>query len=515
MASRWSSALLLSLLLGTASVARAADADEHDGLPQLSFNIAWSSGPTFGDAAIAGSVNTFDVQALIAPVSWLQLGARYATAAISLPTPDDMFRFSGVQQVGGLARLRLYNGDAPDDRTAFVIGAGAGYAFGYDDTGGSGPVARLTIGREGGAYLTHFHTLTGGVELSYERTFNSLGYSALLASLRVGFELNLPKANRGQPDKAPPEHWKLSGVDVYVNIAYLGLGYSMGVAVADHVGLLATGNVVLLSTDQGVDAQWALQAGPRIWLGWPEKLPIYLQAQAGPAWITRDHAREVALVYDPEIGIKLFGCGDAPELGVRLRFGPDGAFYSGTLVLHLFAGGGTTPWTTCGTRATPVERPPAEPPPEPAPSPARTEPPPTPPAPPAAEPSPPPAERSPPPAEPSPAPAEPRPAPPATPSPPAEIPLPVQPMGIDVDLGVAVWGVSVVIDPRALPIDQLRGAGAIQIILYGPPAALPSYAAAIYRVLAWYRIGVRSWTYVGTGEPRVRARFVIMPATRM
>ena len=137
--------------------------------------------------------------------------------------------------------MRLFNGDAPDDRTAFVIGAGAGYSFGYADTGGSGPVARLTIGREGAAYVSHFHTFTGGVELSYERTFNSVGYSALLASLRVGFELNLPKSNRGDPDKVPPEHWKLSGVDLYANIFYFGLGYSMGVALADHFGLLATG----------------------------------------------------------------------------------------------------------------------------------------------------------------------------------------------------------------------------------------------------------------------------------
>jgi hypothetical protein len=36
-------------------------------------------------------------------------------------------------------------------------------------------------------------------------------------------------------------------------------------------------------------------------------------------------------------------------------------------------------------------------------------------------------------------------------------------------------------------------------------------AAVAYRVLNWYRIPVRSWSYVPTAEPRVRARFVILP----
>ena len=97
--------LVLFLLLATTSPARAANPapPEHDGLPPLQFNIAWSSGPTFGDPAIAASMNTFDVQGLIAPAPWLQLGARYATSVISLPSPDDNFRFSGVQHATALS----------------------------------------------------------------------------------------------------------------------------------------------------------------------------------------------------------------------------------------------------------------------------------------------------------------------------------------------------------------------------------------------------------------------------
>ena len=94
------------------------------------------------------------------------------------------------------------------------------------------------------------------------------------------------------------------------------------------------------------------------------------------------------------------------------------------------------------------------------------------------------------------------------PPPPAELPLPA-PLRIDVDLGIVAWGVPMQIDPRVLPIDQLRGAGEVRITLYGPPAVLPAYAAALYRVLSWYRIGVHGWTYVAAGQPHVHARFVI------
>jgi hypothetical protein len=33
-------------------------------------------------------------------------------------------------------------------------------------------------------------------------------------------------------------------------------------------------------------------------------------------------------------------------------------------------------------------------------------------------------------------------------------------------------------------------------------------------VLNWYRIPVRDWAYVATGEARVRARFVVLPPAR-
>jgi hypothetical protein len=504
----WRALALAAAFVGASSWAGAAAAVEHDGLPQLSFNIAWSSGPTFGRAAdptINRSVNFIDVQGLIALAPWLQVGARYAAGTISLWAPDDTLRFSGVQQVGAVARLRLFPADDEDDRTPWVIGAGAGYAFQYGDTGGSGPVARLVLGREAGGYLSHYHTLTAGVELAYEHTFNDTALSALLLSLRVGFELNLPKSSLGETRReSAPSSWMLSGADLYVDIPFFGLGYTVGAALASHLGVMATTNVAIISSrSRGVDAQWALQAGPRIWLGWPEEVPFYAQVQAGPAWVTRDGQRTVGVLYDPEIGVKIGSCGGGPDLGVRLRFDRDG-FYSGALVVHILGGPGTAtaPWASCGNAGHVSDRPSpdAQPEPPPAPAPPPSPPPPPPPAEPAAP--------APEPAPPPPPPAETSGPPPVEPPPP---PGPPRAVEIDVELGVVLWGAQVRIDPRLLPLEKLRGGGTVQVILFGPPAALPSYAAALYALFTWQHIAVRGWTYVPTGGPAVRARLVIWP----
>jgi hypothetical protein len=210
----------------------------------------------------------------------------------------------------------------------------------------------------------------------------------------------------------------------------------------------------------------------------------------------------VAVLYDPEIGIKIGSCGGGPDLGVRLRFDRDG-IYSGALVIHLFGGPGTAtaPWASCGNPGHASERPSPDAQPEPPPAPS----------------SPP---RPPPPAEPTAPAAEPAPPPPPPPPPETAAPPPVQappppgpprPVEIDVELGVVLWGVQVRIDPQLLPLDKLRGAGGVQVILFGPPAALPSYAAALYAIFNWQHIVVRGWTYVPSAGQTVRARLVIWP----
>lgn len=466
-------------------------------VPQWSLGVDWTTGIATGDAPLTGGAQGLGVQLDFGLGRALQLGLRYELIGFGLHDVDpDALDIGNGQRVFGQARYRLFTDEV--DRDAWAIGVGGGYAFQEEIIGGWAPAARVSLGREIGMYLDDENAVTAALELSYERTFADIRTAALLASARLGFEVNIREpANSGTVD-TPHSARYFNGGDIYAG-PVIGLGYSLGVPFGRHLALVSTASFMFGHTDfrqQGfVSAQWALQGGPRISAGWPGPAPLYAQLQAGPAWIGAEPERDLIVAADLELGFEMFaGCDGAVDVGLRFRADASDGFdlMTGSMLVRVVLG--TAPARArgggCGRGGAPVAympsppRPVAVPPPETVPS------------------------------------------RPGAPSVDVEVDVgldagaggqvviePPQPVVIELDLGAVGFGglVEISIDPRRLPLERLRGAGFVEVELSGPAGALADYQASLTGVLDGEGLEVDAWAFARTGGNVVRARITIWP----
>jgi hypothetical protein len=468
------------------------------GVPQWSLGFDWTTGLVEGDAPLTGGAHALGVQLDFGLSRSLQLGARYELIGFGLHDLDpDAIDVGAGHRVFGQLRYRAFTDEV--DRDAWVVGIGGGYAFQEAIIGGHAPAARASIGREVGLYLDDENAVTAALELAYERTFADIRTAALLVSARLGFEVNIREpANLGTVD-TPHSSRYFNGGDIYIG-PIIGLGYSLGVPLGRHLGLVTTASYMFGHTDfrqQGfVGSQWALQAGPRLSAGWPGPAPLYAQLQVGPAWIGAEPQREILTAADLEVGASLFaGCDGALDIGLRFRGEIDDAIevMSGTMFVRLVLGSAPARARgyRCGHGGTPVAYMPTPPPPPP------------------------------------PAP-DPAPVPVAPPVGPVggevevEVEVeaggqvvvePPEPVVIEVELGAIAFGgmVEVSVDPRLLPLERLRGAGFVEIELSGPDAALNEYQASLSALLDREGLAVDAWAIAPSGGSVIRARITIWP----
>ncbi|CAN5664381.1 hypothetical protein BH11MYX1_BH11MYX1_44160 [soil metagenome] len=462
---------------------------------QWGLGFDWTSGGTFGDVPTIGGAQGLGVEFDLAVLRSIELGLRYELLGIGLPATS---RFeastSASNQFLAQAKWRLFTDEV--GRAAWTFGVGGGYALRGDDLGGSAPLVRGSLARELGMYLDNRGAMTCALELAYERSLGTTQVSAVLASLRLGFELGI-REPLVLGRRAPSEWRHTTTFETYAS-AFTGFGFGLGLPITPSLSLETTGRLLFgLTRDvklHGLDGfSWSLESGPRLLLGWPAQLPLYLQAQAGAAWVSQAPRGEVHVVGTGELGFHArLPCSSAVEVGGWLRANLDGGFeaIAGGLVLRLIVGAGNGGAGghgegECG-RGIPHLAVPYEPPP-----PTTT----------------------------------------TTSHPDAvdldplriavpnvgvqvggtiEVPQP-QPIVLEVDLGAVLFGVQVRIDPRLLPFDRLRGAGWITVELSGPADAVLQFQGPLSATLSRGNVRVDGWTSVASDSSLVHARFTIWP----
>jgi len=87
----------------------------------------------------------------------------------------------------------------------------------------------------------------------------------------------------------------------------------------------------------------------------------------------------------------------------------------------------------------------------------------------------------------------------------------VEPVVVEVPLGAKVFGISIRIDPRFLPLDRLRGACFVEVELSGPADQLSSFQAQLSATIGNSGARVDAWSNVATDASIVTARFKIFP----
>lgn len=456
------------------------------GTSHLAFGVDWTTGVALDDRT-SGGAQAFGVELGYALTRSLQLAGRYEVMGYG----DTMTTATGVSQhVLGLAKWRLFTDEA--DRDAWTLGLGGGWAFRDAMLGGAAPLARASIAREVGLYLDDNNTVNAAIELAYERALDERGASAVLGSLRFGFELDVREpTNLGTADDdRRGGHRHRTSFDLLVSSG-LGLGLSVALQATERIALVSSATYLFGDTDfkqQSFDgASWAVQAGPHVALLRNWATP-YVGVQAGAAWYSQPDGLERLWIATPELGLRMQGCDAKIDLGawVRTDLVNDFEVLAGGMVVRGAFGG-------CGGRGEPRFATPYVPPP-----------------------------------------------PPPAIEPPAvtvdtrvdvdvgvgagvdvggSVAVEVKPVVIEVQLGAALLGgaLSVRVDPRLLPIDRLRGAGFVEVQLTGPSAVLQRYQAELGATIGRAGARVDAWAVVPTGDTirssaqAVRAKLTIWP----
>ena len=455
--------------------------------PQFAVGLDWTSGGVFGDVPTLGGAHALGVDLDFALGHHLVLGARYELMGIAVPASTEL-----SNQFFGMLKLRLWSDEVA--RRAWTFGLGGGYALRGEALGGSAPIVRASLARELGMYVGETGAVNAIGELAYERSTGPMALSAVLASVRLGFEANIRQPeNLGDPAPSPWRHTTDFG---WIVGPFLGFDLGVGVRANERLSLETDGAFLFDyhqddSMEHGFDgASWSLATGPRLQLGWPWFAPFYVQAQAGAAWVAQQRGGELRPIAQGEVGFRaLIGCASGADLGFWLRGDLDGArgVTAGGAVLRVVFGSGRGAAggerEDCGGDAPRLATPYVPPPP---PQPQTT------------------VEIS----------------APSLPEPPAvdvhvdvhaNVQAEVHPIVIDVALGASLGPLRVAIDPRVLPLAQVRGAGFVQVELSGPADALASFRAQLSATLGRSGARVDAWSAVATRSSVVRAKFTIWP----
>lgn len=446
------------------------------GTSHLAFAIDWTTGVALDDRT-SGGAQALGVELGYAVTRSLQLAGRYEVMGYG----DTMTTATGVSQhVLGLAKWRLFTDEV--DRDAWTLGLGGGWAFRDAMLGGGAPLARASIAREVGLYVDDNNTVNAAIELAYERALDERGASAVLGSLRFGFELDVREPeNLGSVDDDRAGSRHRTAFDLLVSSG-LGLGLSVALHATERIALVSSATYLFGDTQfkqQSFDgASWAVQAGPQLALLDHWATP-YVGVQAGAAWYSQPEGLERLWIATPELGVRLQSCNAKIDLGAWLRTDIVNDFdviAGGAVIRGAFGG--------CGGRGAPRFATPYVPPPPP-------------------------------------------PAPPVIERPAVAIDtrvdvgvevggsvaVEVKPVVVEVQLGAALLGgaLSVRVDARLLPLDRLRGAGFVEIELTGPVAVLQRYQAELGTTLGRAGARVDAWAVVPTGDSIVRAKLTIWP----
>ncbi|MDB4959926.1 MAG: hypothetical protein JWO36_7495 [Myxococcales bacterium] len=467
------------------------------GSPHWALGVDWTTGATFGDLATENGAEGLGVELTFPLLRSFELGARYELLDVGLSSAPRVPGSNDLSnQFFALAKVRLFDDEIR--RHEWTIGAGAGYALRGDLLGGSAPIVRGSIARALGMYVGQSNAVTAAVELSYEQSLGPQKLSAVLASLRFGFEINIRKP-RGLGERAPTPWLHTTSFEVFAG-PNLGGGLSLGLRASPSLSLETSGAFLFGysgGAEHGIDgAAWSLQTGPRVLLPWPaEYAPLYAQLQGGAAWVADDPHGELHAIATAELGLQGFvGCG-AVDLGGWLRANVDHGVdvIAGGAVLRTVFGsgvgavGGHRIGGCNGREPHLATAPPIVTTPEPGvPSTSYT----------------------------------------VDLNPPnigvpnvnidvnaggtVSIPKP-QPVVVEVDLGAVFFGMQVRIDPRVLPFDRLRGAGWITVELSGPADGLAQFQGQLSATLSRSSIRVDGWTSIVTDGSVVHARFTIWP----
>ncbi|MGE5182801.1 MAG: hypothetical protein ACM31C_12090 [Acidobacteriota bacterium] len=445
---------------------------------QWGLGFDWTSGATFGAVPTSGAAQGFGVEWDFAPSRMLQLAVRYELMGMPVPGMSTEL----AQHFLGEAKLRLWADEI--ERNGWVLGVGAGYALHADPLGGNAPLVRASLARELGAFAGTDSTVDMAAELAYERTLQDPRLEAVLASLRMGFEVNVAPKGLGEP---APHRWSHTTSLDFLFGPFLGFGLTLGLPVAPHLSLETSGIYMFdFTSDTTIHAydgaSWSAVTGPRLSFGIG-----YLQAQAGEAWIAHDAGGELRPVGIGELGLRgLVGCTGALEIGTWLRDDLDtGDVVAGGLVFRVGERSGAEASNGCGPRLALMTPPP----------------------------------------------------PPAPVAPPeqtvrvdltaphvdievpnvhvdanvhVEVPKP-EPVVIEVDLGAVLpGGFQVRLDPRLLPLGRLRGAGYITVEI-SAPGDVASIAANVTGTLSRDGVRVDGVTTVQGESSMIHAKFTIWP----
>ena len=298
------------------------------GSPQWAFGLDWTSGATFGDVATIGGAHALGAELDFSLLRTVEVGARYELTGVGVPAAPGADGSAALDHhLFALVKRRLFTDEV--GRNAWTLGAGLGWALRGDALGGSAPLVRASLAREVGMYLTDDDALTAAVELAYERSLGAEPLNAVLASIRLGWEINI-RAPRNLGTAAPTGWRHTTSFDVLAG-PFLGLGMTVGLRASPRWSLETSGQFLFDPTSDlklhGLDgASWAVMTGPRLQPFGGSVAWLYLQAQGGAAWVARDPAGGWQAVAQGEVGVRFLVCDGGFDVGAWVRTDPRSGF---------------------------------------------------------------------------------------------------------------------------------------------------------------------------------------------
>ena len=432
--------------------------------------------------------------------------------------PDVEAPYHGSHLVGGGPRFRLFTDETA--RQAWMLELDGGWSFVPGAEQLAGPYARASVGRQVGFFFDQTGAAQSALVVSYLHGFaGAEDLRALLFGVRLDLEWGIPMPLDVDEVPTPSSFAYTIGVQGGIVGAELGtqerwsmlpsLGLAVGLPISRGLEprLLADMAWYGMASDRPAQLTYAGLGGLRLRLD--EVAPVFVDAMAGWQAVTGMTPRpyDSGPVIDLAAGVSVGGCALGGGLGLRYRRGllqRNEAYQALSLFVEMSWGNrrgalGSEPWPSgndapalsCdgGYRPGRAALPPPDPPPPPPP------------------------------------PVAPRGGQAvdargsvaegggAGPEASVAVQARVEPVVIEVPLGVSLFGgaVRLSISPASLPTAELRGSDFASVEVIGPAAVLPSATAQLRAALGVDGERVETWSSTASDRSDVRARFTLWP----
>lgn len=453
----------------------------------LRLGMSLAHGIATGPIELTHNYSRLGVAARVGLTRNIGVSARYGLGFLGLPGPgpNDGPNIFLQHAVTGSLDYRYFIDEV--ERQAWTLSVGLGRSiYAGTESATDDNHLRLALAYDGGFYLSDRTVLGASIYAEYQQDLSDDSMGTVGVGLQGNVDLGAHKPRNLHEAKARSIVRPAYAMNF---IPWIGFGLEFRLPVSNRIELLAAADSVVAAVGSFYERKYySLHGGLRFQLTKSRKGHVYIRAQGGHSWITDDSdTLKTALTGIGEIGFAFTSCGGSIEVGVRTlqTFQPGGvAVEAGGLALRIQPGH-TAGQLSCGPSITLRPNPYV-----PAPRLVRE------------APYEPPIERHPVETNVD-----------AEVGVDAQVEVEIEPITIEVIIGASLLGgaLDVRIDPRMLPLAQLRNAARVELEVIAPARQAARVQAELRGILTSRGIRLDSSVVNTSSSSVIKARFTILP----